>query len=128
MFGVQNLKLKTVQPLSWHNYSLWQQVEFTLFLQEFLRYGSIPMQGIHLKQNFSAYLSNNFPKVIVLNSHVVGFSSLTIHSPYQCFIAFYDREMWEYYKIETDKMVPCQSSLYNHQETENLIFFSIICI
>ncbi|TNM89648.1 hypothetical protein fugu_003882 [Takifugu bimaculatus] len=29
---------------------------------EFLQYGSIPMQHSHMKQNFSAYLSNNFPE------------------------------------------------------------------
>uniref|UniRef100_H3C108 Zinc finger CCHC domain-containing protein 8 n=1 Tax=Tetraodon nigroviridis TaxID=99883 RepID=H3C108_TETNG len=29
---------------------------------DFLKYGSVPMQGVHQKQNFSAYLSNNFPK------------------------------------------------------------------
>nr|XP_046243468.1 zinc finger CCHC domain-containing protein 8 [Scatophagus argus] len=28
---------------------------------EFLHYGSIPMQRIHMKQNFAAYLSSNFP-------------------------------------------------------------------
>ncbi|XP_037633645.1 zinc finger CCHC domain-containing protein 8 isoform X1 [Sebastes umbrosus] len=28
---------------------------------EFMQYGSIPMQTSHMKQNFAAYLSNNFP-------------------------------------------------------------------
>ncbi|XP_040899112.1 zinc finger CCHC domain-containing protein 8 [Toxotes jaculatrix] len=28
---------------------------------EFLQYGSIPMQSSHMKQNYAAYLSNNFP-------------------------------------------------------------------
>lgn len=32
--------------------------------QEFLQYGSVPMQSSHMKQNFAAYLSNNFPQVI----------------------------------------------------------------
>uniref|UniRef100_H2T5U0 Zinc finger CCHC domain-containing protein 8 n=1 Tax=Takifugu rubripes TaxID=31033 RepID=H2T5U0_TAKRU len=35
-------------------------------------YGSIPMQNSHMKQNFSAYLSNNFPEVIILKTQVVG--------------------------------------------------------
>ncbi|KAK5613813.1 hypothetical protein CRENBAI_015996 [Crenichthys baileyi] len=29
---------------------------------EFMHYGSIPMQTSHMKQNYAAYLSNNFPK------------------------------------------------------------------
>ncbi|XP_075882021.1 zinc finger CCHC domain-containing protein 8 [Nelusetta ayraudi] len=29
---------------------------------EFLQYGSVPMQSTHMKQNFAAYLSNNFPQ------------------------------------------------------------------
>ncbi|XP_034548657.1 zinc finger CCHC domain-containing protein 8 [Notolabrus celidotus] len=28
---------------------------------EFMQYGSIPMQSSHIKQNYAAYLSNNFP-------------------------------------------------------------------
>ncbi|XP_042344941.1 zinc finger CCHC domain-containing protein 8 [Plectropomus leopardus] len=28
---------------------------------EFMQYGSIPMQSSHMKQNYAAYLSNNFP-------------------------------------------------------------------
>ncbi|XP_076587593.1 zinc finger CCHC domain-containing protein 8 isoform X2 [Chaetodon auriga] len=28
---------------------------------EFMQYGSIPMQNCHMKQNYAAYLSNNFP-------------------------------------------------------------------
>lgn len=32
--------------------------------QDFLQYGSVPMQSAHMKQNFAAYLSNNFPQVI----------------------------------------------------------------
>lgn len=35
-------------------------------LQEFMQYGSIPMQSSHTKQNYAAYLSNNFPMVIIL--------------------------------------------------------------
>lgn len=38
------------------------------YLQEFLQYGSIPIQNNHMKQNFAAYLSNNFPMVIILKS------------------------------------------------------------
>lgn len=34
-------------------------------LQEFMQYGSIPMQSSHTKQNYAAYLSNNFPMVII---------------------------------------------------------------
>lgn len=30
-----------------------------------MQYGSIPMQSSHTKQNYAAYLSNNFPMVII---------------------------------------------------------------
>lgn len=33
-----------------------------------MQYGSIPMQTNHFKQNYAAYLSKNFPKVILLKS------------------------------------------------------------
>lgn len=33
-----------------------------------MQYGSIPMQSNHMKQNYAAYLSNNFPMVIILKS------------------------------------------------------------
>uniref|UniRef100_A0A3P9QAE2 Zinc finger CCHC domain-containing protein 8 n=1 Tax=Poecilia reticulata TaxID=8081 RepID=A0A3P9QAE2_POERE len=31
-------------------------------IKDFMHYGSIPMQTSHMKQNYAAYLSNNFPK------------------------------------------------------------------
>lgn len=41
-----------------------------------MQYGSIPMQTSHMKQNFAAYLSNNFPMVIILKSpKLLRFSS-----------------------------------------------------
>lgn len=41
-----------------------------------MQYGSIPMQNNHMKQNYAAYLSNNFPMVIILKSlKWLGFSS-----------------------------------------------------
>lgn len=43
-------------------------------LQEFHQYGSIPIQNNHMKQNFAAYLSNNFPMVIILKSTWLGFA------------------------------------------------------
>ncbi|XP_038151488.1 zinc finger CCHC domain-containing protein 8 isoform X1 [Cyprinodon tularosa] len=36
---------------------------------EFMHYGSIPMQTSHMKQNYAAYLSNNFPKQSDSNSN-----------------------------------------------------------
>lgn len=50
-----------------------------LFLQEFLKYGSVPMQGIHLKQNFSAYLSSNPSKVTALDFHQWDFFFHYLH-------------------------------------------------
>lgn len=38
---------------------------FLLYLQEFLHYGSIPMQSSHMKQNYAAYLSSFFPTVCI---------------------------------------------------------------
>lgn len=40
--------------------------------QEFMHYGSIPMQSYHMKQNYAVYLSNNFPMVIILVSQCFG--------------------------------------------------------
>lgn len=45
-------------------------------LQEYMQYGSIPMQTTHMKQNYAAYLSNNFPMVIIFKFlEWFGFSS-----------------------------------------------------
>lgn len=33
-----------------------------------MQFGSIPMQSNHMKQNYAAYLSNNFAAVMMLNN------------------------------------------------------------
>lgn len=58
MFVSLNYCLFEGLPVHKYNFSV---------LQEFIHYGSVPMQYNHLKPNYAAYLSSNFPTVIILN-------------------------------------------------------------
>lgn len=60
----------------------------SFYLQEFMQYGSIPMQTNHMKQNYAAYLSSNFPMVNILKSLKLVFLTLKTWTDFCPFLFF----------------------------------------
>lgn len=77
-------------------------------LKEFLQYGSIPMQSSHMKPNYAAYLSNNFP-MVSHSSGLVFFLSkhlLPVITSYLTVLLHFNQTFW-ILCVNTCKHVGC---------------------